>query len=101
MGRCPVLLARAALLGAARPPRGPHPGECLWMGGGEYPGPVGAAPPALPGNGDRMTDHLYRLAAHALDRLPAAAPRIGSRFEPVAEVLPAPDNLATLVDEPV
>jgi hypothetical protein len=36
-----------------------------------------------------MTDHLHRLAAHALDRLPAARPRAPSRFEPPAAAAPA------------
>jgi hypothetical protein len=48
-----------------------------------------------------MRDHLYRLAAHALDRLPAAAPRIGSRFEPVSETEPLAPKVALGTAEPV
>lgn len=47
-----------------------------------------------------MRDHLYRLAAHALDRLPAAAPRVGSRFEPVAEDEPPAAEAAPGAAEP-
>jgi hypothetical protein len=48
-----------------------------------------------------MRDHLYRLAAHALDRLPAAAPRVGSRFEPVPDDEPPLAEMAPATAGPV